>query len=374
MTADFHKTPKAWAQVKHSILGNYLSLFLGKLGLSGRPVYYVDGFAGPGRLEDGSKGSPLIAAEVAVSPPQKSRQGILQCINVEADADTFANLEKATAEYVKMKRVRNFHGSFQEKLPDILNAIGESTAFFFIDPFGTGGIEADMVKAIASRRAKTEILVRYDDTRVKRLLSWAVNNQESFDEGHRKTAQAFKTRVDHLTDEKAADVVGVPESLALIEGYVRKVKSIAPLKYSLNYPIRNPQTKGHRYFLVHFCDFPDGYIYMANFMAKVDRSVEGTGETDMFDKPQMEFMAVNEHIAGQKRKEMVKLVYDRLGTLRRNRSWGKIQNRDLFAGIVDELGYTVLRSEYVEALRKMEKEGLLTMEGTEDNQFTNFIK
>jgi hypothetical protein len=57
MPSDFHKAPKAWAQVKHSILGNYLSLFLGKLGVSGKPVYYVDGFAGPGRLEDGSKGS-----------------------------------------------------------------------------------------------------------------------------------------------------------------------------------------------------------------------------------------------------------------------------------------------------------------------------
>src|ERR1043165_4807435 len=81
MPSDLHKAPKAWAQVKHSILGNYLSLFLGKLGLSGKPVYYVDGFAGPGRLDDGSKGSPLIAAELAVSPRQKSRQGILQCIN-----------------------------------------------------------------------------------------------------------------------------------------------------------------------------------------------------------------------------------------------------------------------------------------------------
>src|SRR5437867_354625 len=89
MPSEFHKAPKAWAQVKHSILGNYLSLFLGKLGLSGKPVFYVDGFAGPGLLEDGSKGSPLIAAELALSPRQKSRQGILQCINVEEVAETF---------------------------------------------------------------------------------------------------------------------------------------------------------------------------------------------------------------------------------------------------------------------------------------------
>jgi three-Cys-motif partner protein len=371
MTSDFHKAPKAWAQVKHSILGNYLSLFLGKLGLSGKPVYYIDGFAGQGQLKDGSKGSPLIAAELAVSPRQKSRQGILQCINVEEDLATFRNLEKATAQYVKIKRVKNFHGGFQNRLPEILADIGENTAFFFLDPFGTEGVEVDTLRTIASRRGKTEILVRYDDTRVKRLLSWAVNNEDSFDEGHRKTARAFKNRVDRLTDEEAADIVGIPESHALIEGYVKKVKSVSPLRFNLNYPIRNPETKGHRYFLVHFCNFPDGYIHMANFMAKVDRSVEGVGGEDLFaKKPQMEFMAVNEHIAGQKRKEMVKAIYDRMGPLWVERGWSRVQNRDLFAAIVDEFGWKALRSEYVEALRKLETDGFISLEGAEDNNFT----
>ena len=359
MQSDFHKAPKAWTQVKHSILGNYLSLFLGKLGASGKPVYYVDGFAGPGQHEDGSKGSPLIAAELAVSPRQPSRQGILQCINVEEVQETFENLQKATAEYVKIKRVQNFHGSFQEKLPEILKAIGDNTAFFFIDPFGTEGVEVDTLKTIASRRGKTEILVRYDDTRVKRLLSWAINNQDSFETGHQKTALAFKKRVDQLTDEKAADELGLPESEVLISGYVKKVKAVAHLRFSLNYPIRNPTTRGHRYFLVHFCNFPDGYIHMANFMAKVDRSVDGVGDSELFERPQMEFMAVNDHIANQKRDTMVKAIYDRIGSLWLERGWNRVQNRDLFAGIVDEFQWKVLRSEYIEALRKLKSEGVI---------------
>jgi three-Cys-motif partner protein len=371
MNSDFHRAPKAWSQVKHSILGNYLSLFLGKLGLSGKPVFYVDGFAGPGRLEDGSKGSPLLAAELAVNPKQQSRQGILQCINVEAIRETFANLEKVTADYVKVRRVKNYCGSFQEKLPEILQTIGDNTAFFFIDPWGTEGVEVDTLRTVASRRGKTEILVRYDDTRVKRLLSWAVNNEESFEEGHRKTAHAFKKRVDRLTDEEAADVVGVPESRILIYGYVRKVKSVAPLRFSLTYPIRNPTTKGHRYYLVHFCNSPDGYIHMANFMAKVDRSVEGTG-TDLFEKPQLELMAINKHIAEQKRAEMVNAIRDRIESLWIERSWSRVQNRELYAGIVDEFQWRVLRSEYVEALRVFEKDGFISREGSDDNEYTTF--
>ncbi len=65
MPASFHKERKAWFQIKHQIVGTYLSLFLGKLGKFGDRVYYVDGFAGQGRLEDGTEGSALIAAKIA---------------------------------------------------------------------------------------------------------------------------------------------------------------------------------------------------------------------------------------------------------------------------------------------------------------------
>ena len=69
MSADFHKERRAWFQIKHQIVGTYLSLFLGKLGKSDDRVYYVDGFAGQGRLDDGTEGSALIAAELAAESP-----------------------------------------------------------------------------------------------------------------------------------------------------------------------------------------------------------------------------------------------------------------------------------------------------------------
>lgn len=286
MPPDFHKAPKAWAQIKHSILRNYLSLFLGKLGRN--TIYYVDGFAGPGRLDDGSEGSPLIAAKLATSPRQKSREGILHCINVEENPAVFVNLEEATSDYVAAGLVKNHRGGFNELLPDILRDLGDATTFFFIDPFGTEGTELETIKAIAGRRGKTEILVRYDDTRVKRLIMWATNNEESFEEAHRKTSKALRSRVEQLTDEQAATLVQsalvsgeVLDRAALIEGYARLVRARTPLRFSLSYPIRNPETKGHRYFLIHFGKHPDGYIHMAHFMAKVERSLEGASDDDL---------------------------------------------------------------------------------------------
>ena len=380
MQSDFHKAPKAWAQIKHSILGNYLSLLIGKLGRN--PICYVDGFAGQGRLDDGSEGSPLIAAKLAAAPPQKSRKGILHCINVEADETVFANLEESTADYVQMGLVKNHPGHFDKLLPGILRDLGDATAFFFIDPFGTEGAELETIKTIASRRGKTEILVRYDDTRVKRLIMWATNNEDSFDESHRKTSMAFRSRIDQLTDEQAANemqsaLIGdeLLDRTALIEGYTRIVKATTSLRFSLSYPIRNPETKGHRYYLVHFCKHPDGYIHMANFMAKVERSVEGTAGRDLFSagKAQIEFMAVNEHLAEQKRNESIEMIREGLPTIWVKRGWlkGRVQNRDLYAAIVDEFGWKVLRSEYIAALRDHAKAGYIQMASSKDDDYTD---
>jgi hypothetical protein len=56
---------------------------------------------------------------------------------------------------------------------------------------------------------------------------------------------------------------------------------------------------------------------MANFMAKVERSVEGTSGNDLFSpcRSQMEFMAVNEHLVEQKRRESIEMIREGLPTI-----------------------------------------------------------
>jgi len=52
----FHAEVRLWSEIKHDILRKYLRLFVNKLGAAGR-VYYVDGFAGQGKYDDGKEGS-----------------------------------------------------------------------------------------------------------------------------------------------------------------------------------------------------------------------------------------------------------------------------------------------------------------------------
>jgi three-Cys-motif partner protein len=375
MATGFHKERRAWFQIKHQIVGTYLSLFLGKLGKFGDRVYYVDGFAGQGRLDDGTEGSALIAAKLAAEPVQKSRQGILHCINVEADPPTFENLKKATAPYAHC--VTNLYGTFQDQLPEILKLIGNNTAFFFIDPFGTQGAEISTLKELGVRSRKTEALVRYDDTRVKRLIMWSANNLQNLEEKHRKVALGLADRVKQLTDEEAAEKVKLEGSDSelrdrLIEGYEAEVKRKTKFTFGLNYPIRNPATGGHRYYLVHFCKFADGYTHMANFMAKAERTYQKllSGETDFFSQApkQQTFLQIDDHLAKEAESKNVYEIERAIPRIVSRKGWedASVQLRDVLAEIVNNFKWTATRVEWIKALRQCEAGRLLKMAGTDD--------
>jgi hypothetical protein len=153
-SGDFHQARKTWSRIKHSILGRYLSLLLGKLGRPGEHVFYVDGFAGQGRYENGEDGSPLIAAKLAANPVQTSRRDVLRCINVEEKPDTYANLLEATRPYVEQGIVTNLLGTFEDHLPTILEQAKSYPTFFFIDPFGTESAGIPPCRPLPTEEAK----------------------------------------------------------------------------------------------------------------------------------------------------------------------------------------------------------------------------
>jgi three-Cys-motif partner protein len=382
-SGDFHQARKTWSRIKHSILGRYLSLLLGKLGRPGELLYYVDGFAGQGRYENGEDGSPLIAAKLAANPVQTSRRDVLRCINVEEKPDTYANLVEATRSYVEKGIVTNLLGTFEDHLPASLKLVKSYPTFLFIDPFGTESAEISTLQTIARRRGKTEVLVRYDDTRVKRLLAWARNNWTGLEERHRKTAEAFFARVSELTTDAAAEAFlndDPAAQQALITGYIDEVKRRNIFRFGIHYPVRNPATGGHHYYLAHFSNHEDGYCYMANFMAEVERTLEGLSKNvgDFFgaQPAQMELLEIRKEFVAQAEDTAVRRIVSVLPDIfhDHNLHGRRVENRKIFAAIVDHFGYRTTRKEWVRALRELQRTGRLTMEGTEDSSPTRIHK
>lgn len=166
---EFFAELKEWSERKLRILEKYLDPFVKILGSTrtGGQVYYVDAFAGAGIYEDGSQGSAIRAAELARQYRSENKTYQLKCINVEADRQSFQNLQANTQKYDDL--VLNLFGTFSENAEQILNQISDSPALFFLDPFGVKGINWRTLKKIIHRNAVTDLWIRFDHTAVRRL-------------------------------------------------------------------------------------------------------------------------------------------------------------------------------------------------------------
>jgi three-Cys-motif partner protein len=370
--------------IKHGLL-QYVELFLGKLGRTGKRIYYVDGFAGSGRLEDDTEGSPLKVARIAQNPRQPSRRDMLRCINCEKKPAVFTRLQAATDEFVRAGILQNLLGEFDSKLPEILAIVADSPALFFIDPFGTQGAELSTLQTIAHRARGREVLVRFDDTRVKRLIRLVSNNIASLDPTQRRIAEALAERVaefataDDVT--QALTLLDAKERVAsrevLVEAYRRIVLAKTDFTHSLSYPLRNPKTGGHRYFVLHFCSHPDGYVHMADFMAKAERAFQRRQSDLLFGNPdQMEFPNIQEHIDDAAHADKQALVLAKLPLIIDSKKWrGRAtEARRVFEAIVDEFGWQVLRKEYLAAMRELKKQGRVKFSELDDNAIIEFLK
>ncbi len=118
---DFFDRMHEWSERKLQLLIKYVEPAVKILG-SINQIYYVDGFAGRGTYLDGAKGSPIIIAELAQQYEREGKSYSFRCINVEENAEYFANLQEETAKFGRT--VQNLHGRFADHLDHILRIIG----------------------------------------------------------------------------------------------------------------------------------------------------------------------------------------------------------------------------------------------------------
>jgi len=212
---EFFQHRREWSRWKHRLLKRYLGKFAGILGSRHPTVYYIDGFAGAGRyLDPPEDGSPVIAARMASEAPANQCAYTLRCINVEPDS--FEELVAATAD-IAPGLVENRRGTFRENLSDILSAIGERPALFFLDPYGPKGAEWDLVSQIASRAQaglRAEVLLNFPISKIDRHGGW-------IDSTH-KAGPAFIRRLDEF--------FGTPEWQSVYRSNPDQERRMAALK------------------------------------------------------------------------------------------------------------------------------------------------
>jgi three-Cys-motif partner protein len=148
----FHDHKKAAAVLKHAILDRYATPFASKTGSrspNGR-VAFIDGYAGPGRYEDGAEGSGAMLLRKAKELAAMGNPRQLECHFVEADKKTVARLEAVAAAEGQGCTYTITKANISMQLPKLLDAANGIPLFVYLDPCGLP-IPFDKVAAIFDR-------------------------------------------------------------------------------------------------------------------------------------------------------------------------------------------------------------------------------
>lgn len=172
----FFKSKRAAAVLKHAIVSKYIVPFAAKTGSTsaGNRVVIVDGYAGAGRYEDGSPGSPALIADAVRNPALRGRT--VECFFVEQDEATYQSLRQVLAEVGTSANLvwEARHGNVADHLAELLARAEGVPLFLFLDPFGLG-LPFDVIAGIFDGRPSglgapaTEVLFRFDAGAIRRI-------------------------------------------------------------------------------------------------------------------------------------------------------------------------------------------------------------
>jgi hypothetical protein len=88
---EFFVGKRPWSRIKDQVLQDYMAPYLAKVQKLGRRILLIDGYAGPGLFDDGSRGSPLIMCDAA----ERLAKGKYSAFFMNNDQDCHRKLEQA---------------------------------------------------------------------------------------------------------------------------------------------------------------------------------------------------------------------------------------------------------------------------------------
>jgi len=170
--SEFFESPREWSLLKYEILGGYVSQYLPKVNRKYGSAVIADLFAGKGKFDDGTDGSPLIVAKHA-----RTYRHLFGCSNqvilAEQDQQIRSELEFNLAEYIEQRIVFVIPGDAIDVGQQILQRIKPGIPLFvFLDPFGIKGLSMPLLLQIfnRARQESTEVLVNFNHRAVARLV------------------------------------------------------------------------------------------------------------------------------------------------------------------------------------------------------------
>jgi three-Cys-motif partner protein len=258
-------------RAKHQILGRYLDGWFPILSSWNGRVVFLDGFAGRGRYNDGSEGSPLIALQRLLDhkyfPQMRHREFVF--FFIEYNPDNAASLRKEIDEFKASRApwpgnvtTHVLNEKFDKTATDIIAYLREqrrnlAPTFAFVDPFGYTGLPIDLLAELFSY-PHTELFVNF--------MVGSVQRHITRDGQERAMRSLFGVDVNEILDGYDGQADRVQH---LCNVYKRQLHERVGFSYVQSFGMIN-NTGNVSYHLFHGTRHPQGVKLMKDAMWKVD--------------------------------------------------------------------------------------------------------
>jgi len=228
--------------LKHFFLEHYLERVIYNVGSRWKEFTYVDGFSGPWKSDDVDyQDTSFFIASQKLSSAAEGLKNIgkevkIKCLFVEDSRSSFESL-RGYVESIEGLEAKAINGSFENSISPIIEFIGTSFSFVFIDPTGWTGFSLAKIQPILSLRG--EVLINFMYDHVNRFIGTTDLSEKSFEDlfGDKK----WKTRFENLLEN-----IGDREN-AILKLYSDRLKEAGNYKYIAFTKILNPE-KDRSYF------------------------------------------------------------------------------------------------------------------------------
>lgn len=131
---------------------------MAKILHTGKPLVYVDCFAGKGKFDDGNPGSPLIALDIMQQSLSNSKaNGHLQILPTFIDLNYADDLRNNLKDYPRAKIVS---GAYENTIDELLKNKNGCNVFLYIDPYGIKSLNCQKFDELADRKFNSiELLI-----------------------------------------------------------------------------------------------------------------------------------------------------------------------------------------------------------------------
>jgi three-Cys-motif partner protein len=261
---------------KIAILKGYLNAWFRVLGKSrkNQVIFYIDGFAGPGRYRNHPEGSPIAvlkAAEGAIrSLGADFIASRLHCAFIESHGERFKVLSAAVAPYEGNPQIAitKKNCEFSDGIAEIRKEfpgsfLGEGPLFVFADPFGGTGIPFQTFED-CMQGDTAELLINLDADGIGRIFS-AANNK-------RRDAQLTELFGGEYWREELTTGGDLKKlSVQILDLYKKRLLTLRGVRFVWSFAMRGKKD-ALNYYLVFATKHPLGMEKMKEAMKAIDRT------------------------------------------------------------------------------------------------------